>query len=112
MFLGDFLGSPDMNEKNMMKEIRARGPVGVGIMLPLNIAYYKKGVMTCKTEYLPSDLLPESERDILRRIRDEFRPIEHLVTVVGWGETEAGEKYWIVQNSYSFEIWHESSTIN
>ena len=112
-YAGDYKGSPDMNETNIMKEIRARGPVCIGIISPLFIQYYKSGVINCKEILMPDpEEYTETKTEILKRIRDEFRLVEHAVSIVGWGETEAGEKYWIVQNSYSFEIWHESSTIN
>ncbi len=98
--MGDYDGSPDMNEKNMMKEIRARGPITVGIIMPVYATYYKSGILTCKDVLLPDDRFTETQEEILRRIRDDFRLVEHLVAAVGWGETETGEKYWILQNSY------------
>ena len=89
-----------MNEMNMMKEIRARGPITVGILTPALLSLYKSGVMNCANRLLPKSDLTESQQEILRRIRDGFRPVEHLVTINGWGTSEKGEKYWIVQNTY------------
>ena len=93
------MGSPDMNEKNMMKEIRARGPITIGVLVPPLLYYYKTGIIDCTDILLPKADLSESEGETLRRIRDGFRPVEHLVSIVGWGETPAGAKYWIVQNT-------------
>lgn len=98
-YIGDYDGSPDMNEENMMKEIRARGPIIVGMVFPYFFQFYEEGVLECNQQLLPDSKFNEDQTDILRRIRDEFRLQEHLVMILGWGETKAGEKYWIVQNS-------------
>lgn len=98
--MGDYNSSPDMNEMNMMKEIRARGPITIGLLVPLSMSYYESGIVTCDT-LMPNPLeYTETELEVLRRIRDEFRMVEHLVSIVGWGETPKQEKYWIVRNTY------------
>ena len=84
---------------NIMKEVRARGPVTIGILTPPYLLYYKSGVTGCRGLLLPKVGLTETQGEVLRRIREGFRPVEHLVTVVGWGKTENGEKYWITQNT-------------
>lgn len=35
--------------------------------------------------------------------------IDHEVEIVGWGETEEKEKYWIARNSYG-TYWGENGT--
>ncbi len=90
-----------MNEVNIMKEIRARGPVTIGIITPPLLSYYRSGVIDCIGRLLPKTSLSESEEEVLKRIRDGFRPVEHLVSAVGWGEQPDGKKYWIVQNTYA-----------
>jgi hypothetical protein len=62
--VGDYDGSPDMNEKNMMKEIRARGPITVGIIMPVYATYYKSGILTCKDVLLPDDRFTETQEEI------------------------------------------------
>lgn len=83
----------------MMKEIRARGPIMVGIIAPYYFQLYEKGILTCGDILMPDSKLDEDQTEILRRIRDEFRLVEHLVAIIGWGETEQRVKYWIIQNS-------------
>lgn len=88
-----------MNELNMRKEILARGPLTIGILTPAHLVLYKSGVMDCNGRLLPKTSLTESQEEILRRLRDGFRPVEHLVVVAGWGITDDGEKYWILMNT-------------
>ena len=88
-----------MNEKNIMKEVRARGPVTVGILTPRYMVYYKSGITNCGERLLPKVSSTEREEEILIRLRDGIRPVEHLVSIVGWGQTKEGSKYWILQNT-------------
>eukprot|EP01022_Parablepharisma_sp_SALTPOND_P009515 TRINITY_DN1394_c0_g1_i4.p1 TRINITY_DN1394_c0_g1~~TRINITY_DN1394_c0_g1_i4.p1 ORF type:complete len:561 (-),score=31.41 TRINITY_DN1394_c0_g1_i4:50-1732(-) len=99
-YVGDYHGSPGMNEKTIMKEIRARGPVTAGIISPLALPYYKSGIIACNGVLMPRENLSETEAEMLRRIKEGFRPVEHLVVIAGWGENEKGEKYWIIQNTW------------
>ena len=99
-YIGDYKESPEMNEKRIMKEVRARGPITVGIVSPLLLRYYNSGIIACNDLLLPRESLSETEEEILRRIKEGFRPVEHLVVLAGWGETEKKEKYWIIQNSW------------
>lgn len=84
-----------------MKEIRARGPIIVGMVFPYYFQFYNNGILECKDTLLPKKTFSEDQIEILRRIRDEFRLEEHLVMILGWGESKQGVKYWIVQNSYA-----------
>jgi len=99
-YIGDFQGSHDMNEISIMKEIRARGPVTAGIINPLLMPYYKSGILSCNGLLLPREEYNETKQEILTRIKNGFRLVEHLVVLVGWGANEKGEKYWIVQNTW------------
>merc|ERR1719198_359818 len=72
-------------EKEIMAEVYARGPVAAGIDANL-LDEYTGGVLTPPADY-------------------EYE-INHIVAIVGWGETKAGEKYWIVRNSWG-EYWGE-----
>ena len=70
-------------EKAIMAEVYARGPVAAGIDAnPLD--QYVGGVITDTPAY----------------------EINHIVSIVGWGETKKGVKYWVVRNSWG-EYWGE-----
>merc|ERR1739845_264111 len=71
-------------EKNMMKEIYARGPIACEIdSNPLE--NYTSGIVEVPDSYKPST--------------------NHLISVAGWGE-ERGIPYWIVRNSWG-TYWGE-----
>ena len=72
-------------EENMMKEIFARGPITCGIADPQSFKDYKGGIYKDETG---------------------ASSISHAISVVGWGETEEGEKYWIGRNSWG-NYWGE-----
>lgn len=73
-------GSIPANSKAIMAEIYARGPVSCGIEATAKLDAYKSSDGVFK-EYNP------------------YPQINHIVSVVGWTQTEAGEKAWIVRNS-------------
>lgn len=67
-------------EEAMMKEILARGPVTCSMATPTEFDYgYHNGVF--------KDTANSTD-------------VDHDVEVVGWGETEDGQKYWEVRNSW------------
>ena len=72
-------------EKEIMAEVYARGPVAAGI---------------------DANLLDDYSGGILHQPADYEYEINHIVAIVGWGETKKGEKYWIVRNSWG-EYWGE-----
>merc|ERR1712070_215913 len=68
-----------VGEKNIMAEIKARGPVACGVAVTNEFMQkYKGGVF--------EDTSGE------KRIR-------HVVSLLGWGRTDDGSKYWIGRNS-------------
>ena len=70
-------------EEAIMAEVYARGPVAAGVDAdPLHD--YKGGIYAKNPPY----------------------EINHVVSIVGWGETAKGLKYWIVRNSWG-EYWGE-----
>ena len=83
-----------------MKEVRARGPITIGMLFPYYFGVYEEGILTCDDIVLGADGYTETQLEVLRRLRDGFRPEEHLITIIGWGENKDGVKYWICQNSY------------
>jgi len=82
-YVGGYFGA--CNEEEMMLALVNNGPLPVGIEVYDDFMTYKSGV------YHHTGL------------KDKFNPFEetnHAVLVVGYGETDAGEKYWIIQNSW------------
>ena len=71
-------------EKNMMKEIYARGPITCTIAVPDDLLEYKGGIYRDTTG---------------------AHSLDHSISVVGWGE-EDGQKYWIGRNSWG-TFWGE-----
>ena len=70
-----------------MAEVYARGPVAAGIDAnPLD--QYVGGVITDTPAY----------------------EIQYIVSIVGWGETKKGVKYWVVRNSWG-EYWGEMGVL-
>merc|ERR1719502_2090514 len=79
-------------EVNMMKEIYARGPISCtigaeGLMLNFdkNAGVLSEGVW----------------------VQDALPPTDHLIEIVGWGETASGLKYWTIRNSWG-TYWGEA----
>ena len=62
-----------------MKEIYARGPITCSIADPQSFKDYTGGIYKDETG---------------------ASMISHAISVVGWGETEDGEKYWIGRNRW------------
>ncbi|GBG25843.1 Cathepsin Z [Hondaea fermentalgiana] len=71
-------------EEAMMREIIARGPIDCGIGTPpaLGEDIYGEDIL-CDNDTPPKDW-----------------EITHDISVVGWGETEDGQKYWVIRNSW------------
>jgi C1A family cysteine protease len=73
----------DRSEKDMVDWLVNFGPVNVGISVTPDMMPYKNGV------FRPSDF--DCKYNVLGL---------HALLVVGYGETEEGEKYWIIKNSW------------
>jgi len=70
-------------ESSIIEWLVTFGPVNIGINVPPDMKPYTGGV------YRPSDY------DCTHRILGT-----HALNIVGYGESEDGEKYWIVKNSW------------
>jgi len=70
----------------MMKEINARGPISCGIDAS-PILEYTSGIATMAGEF-----------------------VDHVISVVGWGNDATEGQYWIVRNSWG-EYWGEMGYI-
>lgn len=100
-YIGGFYGAA--NEVDMMKELRARGPIVGNIIVDENFYIYNSGIYSTK------DLKKNSGHfDKTKLVEDNifFEKVEHTTTIVGYGE-EDGVKYWICQNSWGPD-WGES----
>lgn len=79
-------------EVNMMKEIFARGPISCTLGAEgLMLGYDDNAGVKSEGVWVQADL----------------PPTDHLIEVVGWGETPSGLKYWVVRNSWG-TYWGEA----
>ena len=74
-------------EEQMMKEIYARGPIACA--LDAN-PIYQWGLNVWNTPAAKSVFVDPTHS----------HSQDHVISVVGFGETEAGEKYWVIRNSW------------
>jgi len=75
-------------EKAMMKEIYARGPIVCSFATDDFWMYnYSNNVVQHHGVYMTSQ----------KKTPDQ---VDHDMEVAGWGETESGEKYWVIRNSW------------
>lgn len=81
----------------MMLEVMSNGPIVFNFEPSANFMYYTGGVYHgIEAEWIKKGLdKPEWER------------VDHSVLLYGWGETEAGEKYWNLMNSWG-RNWGEN----
>jgi cathepsin C len=80
--------------RDMMLEIQNNGPIVVGIECPSLLFAFQSGVF----DHRGLNNYKESST--------RFEPANHAVLVSGWGETESGQKYWLMKNSWGAD-WGE-----
>lgn len=99
-YLGGHYGNT--SEADMIKELRARGPMPGNILVPSSFSYYSNGIFS--TSGIHSENITSKLTLIDKHLT--WEKVEHSITLVGYGESEDGEKYWIGMNTWG-EDWGE-----
>ena len=97
------------NMNNIMCEIFHRGPVACVLNLFSDFdTYWQAGDNVYRVGYQNRHDIPVSQRQLGSMDWTVENPGPnglylkemHAVVIVGWGETDSGEKYWVVRNSW------------
>jgi cathepsin C len=100
-YIGGYYGAT--TEVDMMKELRARGPIPGNIRVPYTFNYYKNGIYS--EGHLKSNVDSLNKTRLVDR-HLSWDKVEHSITLVGYGE-ENGVKYWIGMNTWGTN-WGEN----
>lgn len=111
-YIGGFYGNA--SELEMMKEIRARGPIMANIAVPRKLSIYRKGIFSVRGFEGKQAKLSMIQTDVSEKtIHDkdiQWEELAHSIVIVGYGERigTMGNpvKYWIIQNSWG-EVFGE-----
>jgi len=101
-YIGGFYGAT--SEVEMMKELRARGPIPGNISVPWSFSYYSKGIYSHQ-KFLEKNAGKLSKSTLFDK-RLTWEKVDHSILIVGWGE-ENGVKYWTGMNTWG-ENWGEN----
>lgn len=85
-YVGGYYGGA--SEEGMMRELVQNGPLVVSLEPKNDLMYYNGGIYKSGSD-----------------VHTEWEQVDHALLLVGYGE-EAGQKYWIIQNSWGSE-WGE-----
>jgi len=101
-YIGGFYGAT--SEVEMMKEIRARGPIPGNISVPWSFSYYSQGIFA-HDKILKKNTGNLSKSTLFDK-KISWEKVDHSILIVGWGE-ENGVKFWIGMNTWG-EQWGEN----
>ena len=93
-YLGGNYGST--NEIEIMKELRARGPIPGNMTVPWTFSYYKSGIYS---EHSLKQNTGKLSKTTLLDKNLSWSSVDHSILLVGYGE-ENGTKYWIGMNTW------------
>ncbi len=99
-YLGGFYGAT--NEIEIIKELRARGPMPGNMSVPWTFSYYKSGI------FAENSLKKNTGKFSKATMFNEnlsWKSVDHSILLVGYGE-ENGIKYWIGMNTWGTQ-WGE-----
>jgi cathepsin C len=103
-YIGGFYGNT--NEVDMMKELRARGPIPGNIKVPPSFMFYKGGIFSNGGSDKDALDCKWSSSSLYKRKKYK-ELIEHSTLIVGYGvDEETNVKYWVVRNSWGTK-WGE-----
>ena len=101
-YLGGHYGAT--SEEDMVKELRARGPILGNLAVPWTFSYYKSGI------FAHDHVLKKNNGDLSETtIMDKNIPwekVDHSTLIIGYGE-ENGIKFWICMNTWGTD-WGEN----
>ncbi len=100
-YLGGFYGNT--NEIEIMKELRARGPVPGNMNVPISFSFYEKGIYSQNFIKKNSGFL---NKTTMLDNNLSWSTVDHSILLVGYGE-ENGTKYWIGMNTWG-KNWGEN----
>lgn len=104
-YIGGFYGNT--NEVDMMKELRARGPIPGNIKVPPSFMFYKGGIFSNEGSNVDAFDCKWSTNTLYKQ--KKYKDIiEHSTLIVGYGVDEkTNVKYWILRNSWG-RNWGEN----